>query len=345
MISKIYVVAFKRVVTGGTESLHQLVSKLNELGKQAKIYYIDEPGAIVPEKFKKYQVESVDVIEDSSDNWLIVPETRVEFLKKFYQIKKSIWWLSLDFYLKKYPIYRTLEVCRRKSIPKIFFPIVWIFLLVTKRFNFEHLRINQMENNILHLYNCEYVHEYLKEHRIDEKMMIYLCGPISDDYFENSAEQMERENIILYNPAKNFKFTERVIRALKKNRDDIEIYPIKNMTSEEIINLMKKSKVYMDFGIFPGPERIPREAVVLGCNIITSRNGSAANKKDVLIDDKYKFKAVKGNIRNIVNMISDLMEQYEKHYPEYEDYRKKVIDQKKLFDENVSLIVQRMEKM
>ena len=35
--------------------------------------------------------------------------------------------------------------------------------------------------------------------------------------------------------------------------------------------------------------RIPREAAMCGCCVITNRNGSAANNVDVQIADKYKF--------------------------------------------------------
>ena len=39
-----------------------------------------------------------------------------------------------------------------------------------------------------------------------------------------------------------------------------------NMTPEEISDLFRKVKLYVDFGNFPGPERLPKEAVYNGVN-------------------------------------------------------------------------------
>ena len=341
----IYIVSFNKLVTGGTESLHQLAFELQKRGCQVSMYYLDAPGADTPQKFQKYKIKSVNAIEDLDNNWVVVPESRAEFLKQFYTIKKCIWWLSLDNYLNRYPIHMTLDMCKRKGISCICFPIIWLLLLIKGYLNFNQLKIKEIEKDILHFYNCEYVHEYLINHHINKENILYLCGPLSDEYLQNGIELSEKEDIILYNPQKGYPYTKKVIKMLEKEREDIKIYPIKNMTSKEIIDLMKKSKVYIDFGNFPGPERIPREAVMMGCNIITSMNGSAANEEDVLINKKYKFKTINKNIQDIVNTINELLEHFGEHYPDYDAYREKIVEQKKRFGKDIDLILSKMDEI
>ena len=51
------------------------------------------------------------------------------------------------------------------------------------------------------------------------------------------------------------------------------------MTPEQVVDLMSESKVYIDFGNHPGKDRIPREAVINGCCVITGVRGSARFKE------------------------------------------------------------------
>ena len=52
--------------------------------------------------------------------------------------------------------------------------------------------------------------------------------------------------------------------------------PIQNMTPVEVASLLGRSKVYIDFGAHPGRDRIPREAALCGCVVITGTQGSVA---------------------------------------------------------------------
>lgn len=95
----------------------------------------------------------------------------------------------------------------------------------------------------------------------------------------------------------------------------------------------------MGFGDFPGPERIPREAVVMGSNIIISRNGSAGdNNIDVPIPDFMKVDAMDENIPVIIDTLEDMLNNYDKFYHYYDDYRSKIWEQRILFEDNKIII-------
>ena len=143
---------------------------------------------------------------------------------------------------------------------------------------------------------------------------------------------------MIYNPKKGYEFTEKIINKIKLEKQDITVIPIQNMSSQQIIELMKEAKVYMDFGFFPGPERIPREAVSCYCNLITSRLGSARNDEDILISHEYKFESNLENIDKIVKKIIGMVENYENEVTQFDLYREKVIKQVQLFDNNIEKI-------
>lgn len=328
MYKKIYVAASYHYQSGGTESLHQLVDKLNRSGNNAFIFYYDKNEIKnIPEKFSLYNIKITRCVEDATHNLLIVPETKTSLLYQYEAIEKSIWWLSLDYYLYQFPMQYARIICNRYNISKLFAPLISINFSKVKDKQFE---FGEDKNNIIHFYNCEHVRIYLKKQGILSQNMYYLCGPLRDEYFEscNSINLKNKENIILYNPNKGYYFTNKIIKYAKKKDCSYVFIAIRNMTPEQVTDIMKRAKVYIDFGDFPGPERIPREAVMLKCNIITSFFGSATNKIDVPIPIKYKFKRKNKNIPNIYKKIVFLIENYEECINDYNIYRNKIKKQR-----------------
>ena len=338
MASKYYIIAEATSTSGGPETLHQFAQRLGEYGCDVYIYYIDCVGASVPEKFIKYNVKTTVTIEDKEENVLIVPESYTDFLFDYKRIQKSIMWLSLDFYLLTLPWNRTIDTCKRYKIPVLFAPFMYGLLNFSKRLRHKVYRFKQKEGDIFHLYNCEYIREYLVKNNVDQNKMLYLCGPLRDEYFEQVIELDKKENIIVYNPKKGLDFTSKLISECEKITKEYCFIPIKDMTPAQIVDLLKKAKLYIDFGYFPGPERIPREAAMMMCNIITSNIGSASNSQDVLVP--YKYEPHKKSVQDILSMINELVLNYEKHICEYDDYRKKVIKQRDLFYINCGKFVE-----
>ena len=107
------------------------------------------------------------------------------------------------------------------------------------------------------------------------------------------------------------------------------------MTVEEIKNLMRKGKVYIDFGNHPGKDRIPREAAISGCCIITNRKGSAKFYEDVSIDEKYKFDDDMKNIPNVIETINRCINNYDNEINEFENYRNLIEKEKEKFGKDI----------
>lgn len=97
------------------------------------------------------------------------------------------------------------------------------------------------------------------------------------------------------------------------------------MNYHQLMMFYSKAKIYIDFGFFPGPERIPREAVTMYCNIITSTTGSAKNNSDVPIPYEFKIDAKDDNLDRIVLKIKNMLVNYNDDIPRFEQYRKKLL--------------------
>lgn len=343
--TKVYVACPYGAVSGGPESLHQLVFELNNINIDAYIYYYDSNGPLyIPSKYEKYTNKIAYNIDDDSSNLIIIPEIATELLYKYRNIKKCIWWLSLDFYFKTMPGERAknnkiVNKIKSENARKILYPIFnIIFKIKDKKFKTFNFFTDKKIHSYIHLYNCEYVKDFLISKGVKQSNIHYLCGPISKDYISNSEIIKSKYNIVAYNPAKERDFYKKFIDYVYTKRTDILFFPIQNMNQKQVKTLLTKSKVYMDFGFFPGPERIPREAVVSYCNILTSNRGSARNNKDVLVPVKYKYDIDKDDINEIYNGLIELIDNYEENLQLYDLYREKVLNQMERFSEDIRYI-------
>lgn len=326
---KIIVVASSKFSSGGTESLHQLVSKINELEGNAYLFFWDNPQKKIEKKFSYYKVFTMDHLEDDAENIVIIPETLTFLRKKIKKARIVIWWLSLDFYIKTRPFAGSLYRCKQNKIMYVAFPILFLYLLMKGSTNFSVYRFKNENQIYQHLYNCEYVASYLKTKGVCEEKLYYLCGPINKDFFKN-VKTSPKKDIVIYNPAKGMKYTKRVVdKLMKKN---IMCIPLTNMSRDEVIDNMNCAKIYIDFGFFPGPERVPREAVICRCNLVTAWEGSATNAVDIPIPNEFKYGRNNKNIDVITNKIISMIRNYNTDIVKFDIYRDKVLKQNLLFD-------------
>ena len=316
----VYILSHK-FFTGGPNSLHQLGSLLQKKGLDVRMVYTN-PSLKLPDRLAVYNIPIVDSVSDISDtpeNVFIVPEDSIDYLDSFKNIKKCIWWLSLHYYLIKldrdYFIHDVIP-----KFPKSLYILPRLYLRI-KRGRHQKYYIPQPDDGIFHLYNCEYVRQYLEDCGVPSANMCYSCGPIESIYHQPNDISI-KENIVLYNPKKGYEFTKKILSRL--NKLGVKTIPIQNLTAPEIKSLMDRSKVYIDFGFFPGYERIPREAVISNCTILTSRTGAAANNVDIPIPDDFKIESKDENIDIIINKIEYMLDHYSEILPIYESFRIKV---------------------
>lgn len=335
---KIYVVCPAGIKTGGPELLHQLVFTLNKNGLDASLVYfgIKTHDYKIIDEYKQYVGSYLleNEVEDRTENLLIVPETNVRAFEKYKNIQKAIWLLSIDnFYLFYF------------SIASLKYRISsWGFLRFVKRTFFNKFFFNPrnyitMNSKIIqgaqfHFCQSKYAEEECKKYGLNT---IYLSDYLNDEFFHCNDEKVEKENIVAYSPAKGFRFTRKII---KKN-PDIHFEPIQKMTREQVQSLLKKTKIYIDFGNHPGKDRIPREARMQGCVVITGKNGSARYFEDVPIDEKFERKSK--NILVISNLIRKIFTDYDFYNEKQMKYTDAICKEKEEFEMDIRKIFKNKE--
>lgn len=163
---------------------------------------------------------------------------------------------------------------------------------------------------------------------------------INDEIIERAdQDQQPHENICLYNPAKGLANVEPLI---KNSRDDITWIPLQGYSPTEMAELMCRAKLYIDFGGHPGKDRIPREAAVCSCCVITNREGSTRNDIDIPIPDKYKLKDT-NDFRHALDCVYDIIDHYDERIGDFSAYRERILGEKKQFGQEVDQFLEMMK--
>jgi hypothetical protein len=346
--TKIFIACPANAATGGPELLHQLAYHLRkDLGIDAYMYYynfndraFDSPVHPEYEVYGNPYVTRLNEVEDDKRNIIIVPEIRegISLLQHFKNIRKGVWFLSVDYYYllklakKDFFILRAIN-----KITKIFLgkPLINFEIISQKGLSklinkYDYKKEPLLKLADFYMFQSHYAFEHFKE--LNPKY--YLSDYLNEDFLKTQTDLTKKENMVVYNPKKGFAFTEKIIKRAK----DIQFVPLINMTRDEVIKTLQKAKVYIDFGNHPGKDRIPREAAMLGCCVITNKRGSAAFYEDVPIPDEYKFEDRDENIPKIVDKIRDCFDNYEERYKDFEHYREFIRNEPQRFIENLRKI-------
>jgi hypothetical protein len=331
--TKVYVYAPAGIVTGGSELLHQLVDLINRNGRKAYIVYCGEKKHEIPSEYLGYFINLAETIEDKPHNLIIVYEG---MFNKTLEIEKAqilLWWLSVDlmyhssiYFMSLRDIFNFSFLLGVKSLA------LRLRKLIVKKENYfkNNISFKKLQSkNLTNGYQSVYAQNYMYKKGFDQ--IIPLSDYINTDFIEKINKIEEKEDIILYNPKKGIKFTKKIINA----NPDLLFIPIQNMTRKEVINLMVKAKVYIDFGFHPGKDRIPREAALLGCVVLTDKRGSAYYYEDVSIPSQYKFIDKTREIPNIGKKIRYILNNYEIALKDQEYYIHKIKKEKSIFEHEV----------
>ena len=324
--SKIYILSSGDEYTGGTLSLQQLCRALLQLNFDAKMVYVNRINRPTSEELIKLRMPYTTDIDDDQKNVMIFPETIFMSTLPVRNIQKVIWWLSTDFHFH-HLYYRIEDYIKNRRFLKEPSPEINLY------------RFNEFE----HIAHCEYVYQFLKVNQVPNNKIFMLGDYVSDHFYEGASKVnlVAKENIIAYNPRKDFELSKKIITAAP----DLTFIPIQNMSPDEVQNLLARAKVYIDFGFHPGREHIPREAALSHAVVITGKRGSAGNDIDVPLPPDFKFDDSIGNDENIIpgiiSKIRYIFENFQSEHDRQNPYRDEVWQDPKVFFNNVAKIFQR----
>lgn len=321
MTNKKFFIFCPLVVTGGPEALHQVCSELNDLGYDAYMYYYDMNtyhkicDCVLPD-YAHYNIKispynTVDEL-NNLDNILIVPEIFPLSIFNFEYSAKVICWLLS---------------CAPQTLSKLYENVELKNFYIGCCTDESYKRI--VSSTYIDKKKCFYLRDYTRQHFI---------------FDENELKKFYRDNNIIFNPIKGYDHTQKIISLMPEYR----FIPITNMNSMQVRNLGLNSKVYIDFGYFPGRERIPREMGITGCVVITGSENVAINDVDVPTGKRkfeYDVETNSYDYQKIANQIKNDLENYEICFNEQFYYRELIRNEKNVVINDVKNMIDLFENV
>lgn len=314
---KILVICPAHTVTGGPEALHQLVAHMRDLGLNAYIVYLPfNQKAEAPPQYKKYQAPIQDY-EDREGVLIIFPEVYPMLAARVKRAQAALWWLSLENFLERRHVsvlrdkFRYLKKCLRRERP--FFGAASL-------------------KGLIHFSQTEHSTQYLRSCGIEPVPLIDSINEdyLTDKYLDGSAH---KKDVILYNPGKGGKITNQLI----EQNPEWEFIPLRGLSPDEMSKALYSAKLYIDFGHHPGRDRLPREAAMHGCCLVTGRLGSAGNSVDLPINDQYKLDTTNVEFFQQFKLLAqDIFINFEKHNERFVGYRHWLKSEPEVFKQQIA---------
>ncbi|AQX12408.1 hypothetical protein BAX94_02340 [Elizabethkingia meningoseptica] len=337
--SVIYILAPGGIASGGPEALHQLHYYLNKLGYNSYISYYSNPE--IHPKYLIYEpkVISIEKITDHKENVIITPEIYTRQFKNYRLAKKCIWWLGVQYY-DGFETFPTNGNLKAKNLLRSFIPNALIILRqkILKRLSFQTY-IQQpylIRKKDYNLCGSLFAYDYVKKRFKNVHMFV---EPISLPFLLEGKPSFtsNRTSSVLYNPSKPSEIMNKLLK-----RTDINFIPIQGLDIPELINLFQKSLLYIDFGFFGGPERLPKETVYNGMMLLVGKRNAAINNFDVAIPEKYKIENFE-NEELVVSKIKYMLEHYNELINDFEEFRNKINDMEEQFIKSIKQIFVKTE--
>lgn len=321
--SKVYIICPGGVRSDGAELCHRLCSQMIRLKIDAHLVYIpitknfDPDNPVYPD-YKSFRVPYTYEVEDATQNIFIVPENLTSYLYTLKNIRRVIWWLSVDNLFRDIAIQAVNHFEKILSVPMV------------KFFCFQ-----KHDEDIEHWTQSEYAKLFLKVNKVPDEKIYHIGDYINPMPVKNhSAVDFKRKkNVIAYNAAINSKIMPKLISAFPK----VKWVAIEDPQGKDAHKLLEDAKIYVDFGDFVSKEMLPRYAAVMGCVVITGKRGAAANKVDINIPAEFKFDDPEGNLPQIEKKIREVLADYKGAYAKQKNFLDKIINEQKNFNRNVAM--------
>jgi|tagenome__1003787_1003787.scaffolds.fasta_scaffold20699693_1 hypothetical protein len=255
------------LLTGGPEAIHQAAQVLGEQGVPADIAYYG-PGSSF--RFEDGQVLVDPVTENPClaaygkyepvvcrrfllrrHHLVVVPEVLAAHAARFTRATVAIWWLSVDNGLRS-----VLEGGGRALL---------------------------QNRELKHLHQSAYAAAFLRGNGV---LTSHALGDYTDPEFTSYLPASPNPDAgLAYNPAKGADLAAAFFAQHTALRD----VPLRGMSKAEVVETLRRTMIYLDFGHFPGRDRLPREAAASGAVVFLRKLGAGAHAEDFAVPDFYRF--------------------------------------------------------
>lgn len=337
-VEKIFLVCPPYVQTGGPEAMHQLCNKINAKSDVPAymLYLEDRRGRAVHAKnvvpldaYSIYpnikvcndwndEIARFDVAANANPNGeyssslVIWPECWTNLIDSLEgRHQNSIWWLSVDNNNGKFSEWERTDILHLHQS--------------------EYARCH-IVNNLKKASVSETTNEDEGARTRSNLRVLPMTEYIPERCHSSELKGLKRDLDILYNPFKGIHYTDEI---RKRSDTKFPFTPIggggeKRISPKEVTKLLHRAKVYIDFGPHPGMDRLPREAAIANCIVITNRDGAAFHQKDVPIPDVYKISDF--CVESIHQLLRKSIGNYEEKKQDFDSYRNWITSQESIME-------------
>jgi hypothetical protein len=311
------------------------------MGHEVKMAYFDmnnfvrsgdtqlsiKPRFGLADKYSDYDIAFVDSLPTSFDR-VLIPEI-FPFLAGYFGFSENtiLWWLSADnFFLMRQKLHDYDQDRLSKNFN--FFPA------------FEEL------SNCTNIFQSRYAQNVAStKMQLKEDNLVLFTSPLNHRFRDQTFKPSlaNRNSDVLFNPVKNG----HIYEHLRPLLPGINLIPIEDMTTAEVIERFRAAKIYLDLGSHPGRDRLPREAATQGCCIITSNTGATAVYEDYPFSENYKLDI--NNIQTLperlVGAYRGICDQHSAAYADFEEYRYFISGESERFDSALQVLLARIGRI
>ena len=262
------------VRTGGPECLHQYCDMINQMGGDAALYYAHQNS------FGKGTISHNSLTD-------VAPMLYTEYytnLKRATRVEDDAANILIIPSILK-------ASWARASYKNIRIAVSWLGFGGDGEFNLS-------DPALIHLFQSWTLKKYVLERAPAPVDFFDLDDYISVD---PTVTPGRKSDIVAFNPAKD-----KTTGDLCKQAG-ISCVPLSYFNHHDLLSVLGTCKVYVDFGTHIGRDRIPREAALMGCVVITNKVGTAANYEDVAVTtrlDESPLELIKAAFENYETMVA-----------------------------------------
>ena len=369
---KIYVASPNGARTGGPEGLHQFVDAVRKRGVEALIVPLYNFRGRRPDpEYDIYDYEVVERIPKSGDSYFVTSE--VSPLESFREFRATpnertwMWWLSVHnspdpraryFRGKDGPCLATPRPdgipqdapafdLQRGRAPRPPDALEARILPLAREAN-RRMGPMRLGNGSAKAVAVEAVSLRYNKHVIESSInfmaqSVYAQGfcasvlgrtalPMTDYLRRPEIVVRPRlKNVVLYNGAKGYSKVPDLIELLP----DIEFRPIQNMTYLQVCEALAEATAYVELGVMPGRDRLPREAAHFGTPVVLLCRGAAYCWDDFPLEAKYRVSDEPGWAAQTAAALQEVVANPQRAIDEQQPFRDWVAGDKERFGSEV----------
>jgi hypothetical protein len=249
------------------------------------------------EEYKNYLSKPFRSYSPGEEIIFILPEVYIWALPIFIGLRVVIWWLSVD---------NSFGALSRVNANLLRLPLV------------------------KHAVQSEYARVFTRSLGLESVLLTdYTVVPeVKTMPLEN------RPSKVAVNAGKKVIFDLSVFsNLLRSHHPSLEVVHVVGLSRHEIYSLFSESRVFVDLGNFPGKDRMAREALLLGANVVISGTGAGHYEQDFSIPDKYRPDPY--NINYVSELVAGICLDPKSYWHEFEQARNIISRERQVFFDEV----------